>query len=77
MRTAFLGTSAFAAAILERLAASPHRPALVVTRPDDIVITAHVTDLRNQGWPVRTVPENLDHGYGNAAPLLTCVPQLG
>ncbi|MBA2766126.1 MAG: methionyl-tRNA formyltransferase, partial [Solirubrobacterales bacterium] len=34
MRTAFLGTSAFAAAILERLAASPHRPALVVTRPD-------------------------------------------
>jgi len=34
VRTAFLGTSAFAAAILERLAASPHRPALVVTRPD-------------------------------------------
>jgi methionyl-tRNA formyltransferase len=30
----FLGTSAFAAAVLERLAASPHRPALVVTRPD-------------------------------------------
>ena len=34
MTTAFLGTSAFAAAILERLAASDHRPALVVTRPD-------------------------------------------
>ena len=34
MRTAFLGTSDFAAAILRRLAASPHRPALVVTRPD-------------------------------------------
>lgn len=34
MRTAFLGTSTFAAAILERLAASSHRPALVVTRPD-------------------------------------------
>ncbi len=34
MRTAYLGTSAFAAAVLERLAASPHRPALVVTRPD-------------------------------------------
>jgi methionyl-tRNA formyltransferase len=32
--TAFLGTSAFAAAVLERLAASEHRPALVVTRPD-------------------------------------------
>jgi methionyl-tRNA formyltransferase len=34
VRTVYLGTSAFAAAVLERLAESPHRPALVVTRPD-------------------------------------------
>jgi methionyl-tRNA formyltransferase len=34
LRTVYLGTSAFAAAVLERLAASPHRPSLVVTRPD-------------------------------------------
>ena len=34
MRTVYLGTSDFAVAVLERLAASPHRPALVVTRPD-------------------------------------------
>ncbi|HEY1853025.1 MAG TPA: methionyl-tRNA formyltransferase, partial [Solirubrobacterales bacterium] len=34
MRTAFLGTSDFAAAVLRRLAASAHRPALVVTPPD-------------------------------------------
>jgi methionyl-tRNA formyltransferase len=34
MRTVYLGTSEFAASILERLAASPHRPQLVVTRPD-------------------------------------------
>jgi methionyl-tRNA formyltransferase len=34
LRTAFLGTSAFAAGVLERLAGSDHRPALVVTRPD-------------------------------------------
>jgi methionyl-tRNA formyltransferase len=34
MRTAYLGTSEFAAEILERLASSPHRPRLVVTRPD-------------------------------------------
>ncbi len=34
MRTVYLGTSAFAAAVLEALASSPHRPALVVTRPD-------------------------------------------
>ncbi len=34
MRTVYLGTSEFAAAVLECLAASPHRPQLVVTRPD-------------------------------------------
>ncbi len=34
MRTVFLGTSDFAAAVLERLAASAHRPELVLTRPD-------------------------------------------
>jgi methionyl-tRNA formyltransferase len=34
VRTVFLGTSEFAAAVLRRLASSPHRPALVVTRPD-------------------------------------------
>lgn len=34
MRTVFLGTSEFAARVLDRLAAGPHRPALVVTRPD-------------------------------------------
>ncbi|MGN6254229.1 MAG: methionyl-tRNA formyltransferase [Solirubrobacterales bacterium] len=34
MRTAYLGTSEFATAVLRRLAGSPHRPALVVTPPD-------------------------------------------
>ncbi|MBS1893549.1 MAG: methionyl-tRNA formyltransferase [Actinobacteria bacterium] len=34
MRTVYLGTSDFAATVLERLAASPHAPALVVTPPD-------------------------------------------
>ena len=34
LRTAYLGTSEFAAAVLRRLADSPHRPALVVTPPD-------------------------------------------
>jgi methionyl-tRNA formyltransferase len=34
LSTAYLGTSAFAAAVLERLAATDHRPVLVVTRPD-------------------------------------------
>jgi methionyl-tRNA formyltransferase len=34
VRTVYLGTSGFAASILERLAEGPHRPVLVVTRPD-------------------------------------------
>ena len=34
MRTVYLGTSGFAAAVLDRLVAGPHRPVLVVTRPD-------------------------------------------
>lgn len=34
MRTVFLGTSSFAAHVLRRLSASPHRPSLVITRPD-------------------------------------------
>jgi methionyl-tRNA formyltransferase len=34
MRTVYLGTSDFAVTVLERLAATPHRPSLVVTRPD-------------------------------------------
>jgi methionyl-tRNA formyltransferase len=34
VRTVYLGTSEFAVTVLRRLAASPHPPALVVTRPD-------------------------------------------
>lgn len=34
MRTVYLGTSKFAADVLRSLADSPHRPELVVTRPD-------------------------------------------
>jgi methionyl-tRNA formyltransferase len=34
MRTVYLGTSEFAGTVLDRLAVSAHRPALVVTRPD-------------------------------------------
>ncbi|MGI8505896.1 MAG: methionyl-tRNA formyltransferase [Solirubrobacteraceae bacterium] len=34
MRSVYLGTSAFAVGVLRALASSPHRPELVVTRPD-------------------------------------------
>jgi methionyl-tRNA formyltransferase len=33
VRTAYIGTAPFAATVLEALASSPHRPALVITRP--------------------------------------------
>ena len=49
MRTVFLGTSEFAAAVLERLAAGEHRPALVLTRPDR-------PRGRGRGWPRRRWP---------------------
>ncbi|MBV9022414.1 MAG: NTP transferase domain-containing protein [Streptomycetaceae bacterium] len=48
----------------------------VVTRPGDPIVPAYVADLRQQGMPVQAIPENLDHGYGNAAPLLTLAEQL-
>jgi len=34
VRTVFVGTSLFAASVLERMAAGEHRPELVITRPD-------------------------------------------
>jgi methionyl-tRNA formyltransferase len=34
MRTVYLGTSEFAVAVLDAVAATPHKPVLVVTRPD-------------------------------------------
>jgi methionyl-tRNA formyltransferase len=34
VRTVYMGTSDFAATVLDRLASTPHRPLLVVTRPD-------------------------------------------
>ena len=36
MRTVYLGTSEFAVDVLDAVAATPHRPVLVVTRPDRV-----------------------------------------
>ncbi|GAA0534911.1 sugar phosphate nucleotidyltransferase [Saccharopolyspora thermophila] len=44
---------------------------VVVTRPGDSTIPEHVGQLRSEGAPVETIEEDLDHGYGNAAPLLS------
>ncbi|WP_326635356.1 sugar phosphate nucleotidyltransferase [Streptosporangium sp. NBC_01755] len=48
----------------------------VVTRPGDQIIPAYISGLREEGLPVRATPEDLSHGYGNAAPLLTLAQQL-
>lgn len=69
------GTPAVEIVVAECLSAGATE-AVVVVRPDDTVITAHLADLRRDGCPVRVVPENLDHGYGNAAPLLTLHDEL-
>ncbi|GIH71014.1 nucleotidyltransferase family protein [Sphaerimonospora thailandensis] len=48
----------------------------VATRPGEQIIPAYVSGLREQGFPVRAVPEDLSYGYGNAAPLLTLAEEL-
>lgn len=49
---------------------------VVVTRPDDGVVPAYVDLLRRDGMPVEAVSEDLRHGYGNGAPLLTLRDRL-
>ena len=72
MRTVFLGTSDFAVAVLHRLAASDHRPRLVVTRPDrpagrgrtltapPVAVAARALDLE------LAQPENVNAGEARA-----------
>ena len=49
---------------------------IVITRPEDRVVPAHMRLMREQGHPVRTVAEDPRHGYGNAAGLLTLAQEL-
>ncbi|MPZ00448.1 MAG: NTP transferase domain-containing protein [Actinophytocola sp.] len=49
---------------------------ITVTRPDDDIVPGYVARLQQEGLPVIAVPEDLGHGYGNAAPLLTVRDQL-
>lgn len=44
---------------------------IVVTRPNDQIVPSYIGRLRQDGLPVTAVSEDLSHGYGNAAPLLT------
>lgn len=49
---------------------------IVATRPDDVVVPAYLDLLRDDGFPVEAVAENLEHGYGNGTPLLTLRDRL-
>ncbi|MBH1939215.1 NTP transferase domain-containing protein [Streptomyces sp. AV19] len=48
----------------------------VVTRPGDMVLPSYLARRTAAGDPVRTVEEDLSHGYGNAAPILTLQHEL-
>jgi methionyl-tRNA formyltransferase len=88
VRTVYLGTSAFAAAVLERLADSPHRPALVVTRPDrpkgrgrqvqppPVAVRARELDLEVIQPERLHEPEPLER-IAAAAPEVACVCAYG
>ncbi len=88
MRTVYLGTSAFAAAVLERLADSPHRPQLVVSRPDSrrgrgrrlqpppVVETARAHGLETF-QPATVNSEEARVRIAGAAPEAVCVCAFG
>jgi methionyl-tRNA formyltransferase len=73
VRVAYLGTSAFAAGILARLAAGPHAPVLVVTRPDrpagrgrKLVAPPVAVAARELGLPLEQ-PESVNEETARAA----------
>jgi UTP--glucose-1-phosphate uridylyltransferase len=49
---------------------------IAVTRPGDLVVPSYLALLRRDGVPVESVEEDLRHGYGNGAPLLTLRDRL-
>ena len=88
MRTVYLGTSEFAAAVLDRLAAGAHRPQLVVTRPDarrgrgqkvgppPVAERAHALGIEVIQPERLHEPEALDR-IAAAAPEVACVCAYG
>lgn len=62
--------------VIRECLASGATEVIVVTRPGDTIIPAHVRGLRDEGAPVTCVVEDLSHGYGNATPLLTIRDRL-
>jgi len=86
VRTAYIGTSPFAATVLEALARSPHRPDLVITRPErprgrgrHVSPTAVAQAAQRLELPVIS-PERLNDAtpqLAAAAPEILCVCAYG
>jgi methionyl-tRNA formyltransferase len=88
VRTVYLGTSEFAAVVLRALAASPHRPALVISRPDrprgrgQRLGSPPVADAARELGVKLAQPESLDEPaalelIAAAAPEVICVCAFG
>ena len=88
MRTVYLGTSEFAAEVLARLALSPHRPQLVVTRPDRPagrgrkVSSPPVAEAARRLGIATTQPEDVNGAEARAAiaaaaPEVVCICAYG
>jgi methionyl-tRNA formyltransferase len=88
MRTVYLGTSEFAAGVLRRLAASPHRPSLVLTRPDRPrgrgrrLASPPVADAARELWIELAQPESVNQDdvralISAATPDVVCVCAFG
>ncbi|MBV9818622.1 MAG: methionyl-tRNA formyltransferase [Solirubrobacterales bacterium] len=88
MRTVYLGTSEFAAAVLRALADSPHRPRLVITRPDRprgrgrrLASPPVARAARDLGLeltqPASVNEDQARHGIAAARPEVLCVCAFG
>ncbi|CAN5536052.1 methionyl-tRNA formyltransferase [soil metagenome] len=88
MRTVYLGTSGFAATVLELLALSDHAPVLVVTRPDrprgrgrrlqspPVAATAHALGL-DLGQPADVNADEARRRIAAARPEAVCICAYG
>lgn len=88
MRTVYIGSSAFAVEVLKALAASPHRPALVITPPDRPKGRGRRTSpppaasaARELGLELAQTPSVNEHdalaAIEQAAPQAVCVCEFG
>jgi len=62
--------------VIDECVAAGATEVIVVTRPRDSVVTAHVAAISGRLRPVQVVEEDLQYGYGNATPLLTLIDRL-